>query len=247
MIRLHLVGFTTDLKNLIFARTRGAKSGNFILAVDSRLRRTLEEVAKLEEEKKRTAAEEKAAADGKARPPASKLAPKEIQGQLRRGKSPQEVARLAETDVSWIERFSTPVLAEQAGVVESVRASTVSKARLGPSSMPVGESIIANLRARRISIPPEILDEGWSARRRNDHWEITFRYLSRGQRKEATFSYDPGTRLVNPLNPLARELAWRPAERSAPRKSGGGVRPRHRPTAGSGRSGSKARRSSSSN
>lgn len=223
MIRLHLVGFTTDLKNLIFARRRGAKSGTFIIEIDARMRRTLDEVARLEDEKRRAdenkrkaEADVKAASDARAAARESKLTPKEIQGQLRRGKSTQEVARLAETDVSWIDRFATPVLAERAGVVDAVRAGIVSKARLGPSSMTVGESILANLRERRINIP-EILDEGWSAKMRDDHWEVSFRYLTRGQRREAAFSYDPGTRQVNPLNPLARELAWRAPGRPAVR------------------------------
>lgn len=224
MIRLHLVGFTTDLKNLIFARRRGAKSGNFVIEIDARLRRTLEEVARLEAEKQKEKAAEKAAADGEAAARASKLRPKEIQSFLRKGKSVQEVAKLAETDVSWIDRFATPVLAERAGVVNAVREGTISKARLGPSAMPVGESILTNLREKRISIPPEILDEGWSARMRDGHWEVTFRYLSRGRRKEAAFAYDPGTRQVSALNPLARELAWRAAERSPAKKGGSGTR-----------------------
>lgn len=210
MIRVHLVGFTTDLKNLIFSRTRGAKSGNFIVSIDPRLRRTLEEVSRLEQEKKKADAL-KPARDSRAPVPSSKLTPKEIQGLLRKGKTSQEVARAAETDVSWIERFSTPVLAERAGVIQSVQAGTISKARLGPSAVPVGEAIASNLRDKRINIPPEILDEGWSARTRDAHWEVTFRYLSRGQRKEATFSYDSATRQVTPLNSLALELAWRPA------------------------------------
>lgn len=220
MIRLHLVGFTTDLKNLIFSRTRGAKSGNFIVSIDSRLRRTLEEVTRLEEEKKKAEAA-KPRGDGKAAAPspASKLTPKEIQSLLRKGRSIQDVARAAETDASWIERFATPVLAERVGVVQAVRAGTISKARLGPSSVSVGEAITTNLREKRISIPPEILDEGWSARMRDNHWEVTFRYLSRGQRKEATFSYDPATRQVNPLNSVARDLAWRSAESTGARKT----------------------------
>jgi hypothetical protein len=237
MIRLHLVGFTTDLKNLIFARRRGAKSGGFIIEIDNRLKRTLEEVGRLEEEKRSKGEEEKKARrDGQAPVRSSKLTPKEIQGLLRRGRSPQEVARLAETDVSWIDRFSTPVIAERAGVVDAVRAGTVSKARLGPSSLPVGDSIMANLRERRINIPPDILDEGWSARMRDNHWEVTFRYLSRGQRREAAFAYDSGTRQVNPLNTHARDLAWRPAQKPAARKT---ERPARRPRRGRGRSGSR--------
>lgn len=221
MQKLYLVGFTTDLKNLIFARRRGAKSGSFLVDVDGRLRRALEEVASLEAEEKKKKpkpAGERAAAP--ARP--SRLSPREIQELLRKGKSPQEVAKLAETDVAWVERFTNPILAERAGVVDVVKAGSISKQRLGESSLPIGEAIIANLRDRKISIPPEILDEGWNAIRRNNHWEITFRYLSRGQRKVATFSFDPQIRAVTAVDEVARDIGWRPSAepqaRRTPRK-----------------------------
>lgn len=230
MIRLHLVGFTTDLKNLIFARRRGAKTGGFVLAIDARLRRTLEEVARLEQEEKakKKGQEEKLPA---ARP-ASKLTVKEIQNLLRRGKSAQEVARLAETEATWIERFMGPILAERAEVADSVKAGWIQKQRLGRSGLPVGEAIVANLRDRRVSIPPEILDEGWDAVMRDGEWEVRFRYLFRGQQKEAGFSFDPSSREVRALNDLGRDLGWRPAEEpsaaSAPANRKRGSRPRRR-------------------
>jgi hypothetical protein len=208
MIRLHLVGFTTDLKNLIFARRKGAKTGAFLIEIDARLRRTLEEVARLEKEG--GAASAGLPADGsEAGKRASKLTPKEIQSHLRRGKTAQEVARIAETDVSWIERFTNPIIEERSRVVDAVKSASITKARLGKSAMPVGDSIIANLRDRRVSLPIEILDEGWTARLRDGKWEVTFTYLSRGQGKDASFSFDPETRQVEALNGLARELAWR--------------------------------------
>jgi hypothetical protein len=210
MIKLHLVGFTTDLKNLIFARRKGAKTGAFLIEIDTRLRRTLDEVARLEKEggpvQEGLVADEAEVEAGKR---SSKLTPKEIQKHLRIGKTAQEVARMAETDVSWIERFTNPIIEERSRVVDAVKSASITKARLGKSVMPVGDSIVANLRDRRVSLPVEILDEGWTARLRDGKWEVTFTYLSRGQGKDASFSFDPETRQVEPLNGLARELAWR--------------------------------------
>jgi DUF3071 family protein len=211
MIKLHLVGFTTDLKNLIFARREGAKTGAYLVEIDSRLRRTLEEVALLEEEPE--APLEPVIADGSdAGRRSSKLPPKEIQSLLRRGKTAQEVARMAETDESWIERFTYPIIEERSRVVDAVKSALLTKARLGKSAMPVGEALVANLRERRVSLPQEILDESWSARLKDGRWEVTFTYLSRGQGKDVAFSFDPETRQVEATNSLARELAWWPSE-----------------------------------
>lgn len=240
MVRLYLVGFTTDLKSLIFATRRGAKSGTYLVGVDERLRQTLREVDRLAEEAKsgqpvallvggESAAEQADGAEAAAPPRHSRLTPREIQSMLRQGKSVEEVARLAETDVSWIERFTGPVFGERAVIVEAVKSAWITKPRLGRSGVSVGEAIMRNLRDKRIRIPPEILDKGWDAVRRDGQWEVTFRYLSRGQRKEASFSLDPETKQVRPTNLLAAQIGWRapttpgvaeaaPVERPRPRK-----------------------------
>jgi hypothetical protein len=214
MARLHLVGFTTDLKNLVFATRKGARSGTFLVSIDGRLRRTLTEVERLEAEEKD---KKSAKAVEEKKPPPSQLTPKEIQKLIRSGKSSQEIAKLAETDVAWIERFAPPILAEMAGVVDAVRRATISKARLGPSGLRVGDAITSYLGERRVSLDPEEMDEAWRARKRNAHWEVSFRYVSRGQRKLANFAYDAETREVRPLNNTAIEIGWRPPNTRASR------------------------------
>jgi hypothetical protein len=244
MIRLHLVGFTTDLKNLIFARRKGAKTGAFLIEIDARLKRTLEEVARLE--KDGAATEETLPEVPEEGRRSSKLTPKEIQQQLRRGKTMQEVARLAETDVSWIERFTSPIVQEKSRVVDAVKSASITKARLGKSAMAVGDSIIANLRDRRVSLPIEILDEGWSAQLRDGKWEVTFTYLSRGQGKDASFSFDPDTRQVEALNGLARELAWRSPNETAKNTQRSSASRTNAPKSGTGRAKAKKTRPSKS-
>jgi hypothetical protein len=235
VIKLHLVGATDDLKNLVFSRRRGAKSGTFMVPIEEQLQQTLDEVARLRREAALgadgvpgslstsdeaappdAAGEESlalpadagaAGADGGFR--SSQLSPKEIQSLLRAGKTVEEVARMAETDVSWIVRFNGPIVAERGGVVEAVKSGLISRSRLGRSKVPVGEAIAANLRDRKINLPHEILDEGWRAIRRDGYWEVTFRYLSRGQAREARFAYDLEKRSVRHLNALASQLGWR--------------------------------------
>ena len=45
MVKLHLVGFSSDLKSLVFSTRRGAKGGTYTVEVNPRLKRTLEEIA----------------------------------------------------------------------------------------------------------------------------------------------------------------------------------------------------------
>jgi hypothetical protein len=232
MIRLHLVGFTTDLKNLIFANERGATSGGYVVSLDARLRHTLEEVARMQEE-----AADQQEDRGKARPgieqargaeepsaPAkrvrafedvhSKLTPKEIQALVRQGKSEEQVAKLAQTDVAWVRRFAFPILAERAGVIEAVRSARLSKPRLGPSAVNIGQAVEENLGARRLRMGPDEFGDSWKAVRKNGRWQVSFEYSSRGRRRLARFSYDPDTRQVDALNDVALELGYKSGPRA---------------------------------
>lgn len=225
MVRLHLVGFTTDLKNLIFADERGATSGGFVVSVDSRLRQTLDEVARLDEEVEEYESEELEAPEEPEAPPApkvvSKLTPKEIQSLLREGKTEEQVARLAGTEVDWIRRFSFAILAERRDVIDAVRAATLAKPRLGPSGMTIGDAVEENLGAKRLRMGTEAIEEAWKAMRKGGRWQVSFEYESRGQKRLARYSFDPNTREVAPLNDIALELGWRADSHSI----GPGTRP----------------------
>lgn len=220
MVRLHLVGFTTDLKNLIFTDELGATSGEFVVSLDSRLRHTLDEVARLEDDTEEYEPEEQEEQEEvePAEPPAprvvSKLTPKEIQSLLRQGKTEEQVARLAGTDVEWIRRFSFAILAERRDVIDAVRAATLSKPRLGPSGMNIGDAVEENMGARRLRMGPEAMEDAWKAMRKSGRWHVSFEYESRGQKRLARYSFDPATRQVDPLNDIALELGWRAEARS---------------------------------
>ncbi len=229
MVRLHLVGFTTDLKNLIFADERGATSGSYVVSVDSRLRHTLEEVARLDEDIDQYESEEAGELEEPEPAPrvVSKLSPKEIQSLLRQGKTEEQVARLAGTEVDWIRRFSFAILAERRDVIDAVRAATLSKPRLGPSGMPIGDAVEENLGAKRLRMGADAIEDAWKAMRKNGRWQVSFEYESRGQKRLARYSFDPNTRQVEPLNDIALELGWRADSRSkgaAARPPAGGKR-----------------------
>ncbi len=208
MNRLHLVGFTTDLKNLIFATRRGARTGSYIVAIDPRITRTLTEVARLEQEA--GAAKVGSAARKPVAEPVreSKLTPKEIQNLLRTGKTEDQVAKLAETDISWIRKFASPIFAERRGVVDAVRTGVISKPRLGPSALEVGSAVKRSLEQKRVLMEPDDFDAAWSAVRRGPDWQVAFTYSFRGARKTARFVFDPFARGTQAMNAAAFELAW---------------------------------------
>jgi hypothetical protein len=242
--KLYLVGLTSDLSGLVLSRQRGVKSGGFVVDLDDQLRARLSELYRRHAEAgSRDAApagieevvpEPELPAEGAAGEVSprrnavrSVLTPKEIQAELRSGKTVQEVAGLAGTDTSWIERFLSPILAERRGIVDAVMTGFISRPRQGRSSCNVGQAIVANLRERKAAISPEDLEEGWIVARRNGHWEVTFRYSLRGQHKQAQFAYDPEGG-VTAMDEEASVIGWRPP---ASTRAGAGGRPEGEPSA----------------
>lgn len=148
------------------------------------------------------------------RPPInSKLAPAQIQALLRQGKSAKSVAGAAGAPLDWVRRLMEPILLERIGIVEEMKRATYSKARRGPSRVPVGLSIIDNLRDRGVAFPERAAAGGWTAYRPDGReWRVRFTYDHRGAKRTAQWEYDPPTRSVVPLNTLATQLSWRGEE-----------------------------------
>jgi len=236
--KLYLVGLTSDLSGLVLSRQKGVKSGGFVVDLDDRLRSTLSDLYRRHAEGgsgdappvgiEKVVPEPEMPAEGAAgeaptrrNPVRSVLTPKEIQAELRSGRTLQEVAQLAGTDTSWIERFLSPILAERKGIVDSVMTGVISRPRQGRSSCNVGQAIVANLKDRKVAISPDDLEEGWSVARRKGQWEVTFRYSLRGQEKQAQFAYDPDGG-VTAMDAEASVIGWRPpASRHAGGAEGG--------------------------
>ena len=228
--KLYVVGFTSDLRGLILSRQKGVKSGGFVVALDDQLRRTIDEVYRRnaasshpevprpdeptpDEAVETEPAPEAPLAESGPRRTVSRgaLTPKEIQAELRAGKTVQQVARMANTDVSWIERFLSPILAERKGIVDAVMGGVISRPRRGKSSCNVGEAIVAYLTERKVAVSIEDLEDAWQVVRRDGQWEVTFRYAVRDQVKEAVFTYDAETGLKT-SNATASEMGWRPTD-----------------------------------
>lgn len=229
MTRLHLLGFTPDLKGLVFTGRRGGKRGTYWVPVDKAFRQALDQLEEAREERrsggsKRAEAGRKREAVDAALPratPSSRLSPREVQRLLREGRSVRDVAKLAGVDEQWVERFMGPVVEEQAGVIQMTRSSYQDRARLGRSGLPIGEAVRRNLDQRKATADTLAqLEEGWSARRaRAQSWTVRLRFRHRGKRRTAEWEFRKDTRAVRPRNQLARELGWWPAPTSRSKKS----------------------------
>lgn len=206
MQQLHLVGFTSDRRGLVFSVKRGAKSGSYVVDLDDAL---IDAIRPLR-------ARRSPQPDDAAKPD-SALTVREMQSRLRRGASLDDVASAAGVDQGWVERFAAPVFAEQAEVIRALRAFTFDKPRHGQSAVPLGEAVYRNLADRGVNDPEDVLDEHWQAwQLRDGVWQITFRHAWRGQEHEPTWELDQNSGTVRALSRLAADLAFRPDETEAP-------------------------------
>lgn len=215
MQKLHLLGFTTDLKGIVFARRRGAKKAAFWVPVDESFRAA---VAKLEDARLQAAGEEGRAAEEPrvVLPPigrsASTIPASEIQQLLREGRTIETVAKTAKVSLDWVERLADPVLTERVGVVRLAHRAHMSRPRLGRSGLPLGQAVRTNLEERRATMSTlETLDDGWDARAtRSGPWRVRLRFSHRGSRRVAEWDYVKSTGVLSARNRLASELGWTP-------------------------------------
>lgn len=215
MPKLHLVGITADHKGLVFSQDARAKTGDLVIEITDDLASAIEEARRLDARSHHPALtspalptrQEPAATNGKTG--GSRLSPKEIQHRLRMGESVQLVAKRAGVTIAWVERFSTPVASEKARMVEMARGITCSRQRLGPSSAPMGESVLANVLSKGVDISREDFDSRWGAFMvREGVWTIRFQYTSRGRSQIAEWELLEDTETLTPCGRLASDLAY---------------------------------------
>lgn len=140
----------------------------------------------------------------------SRLRPAEIQSMLRQGTSPRTVAERAGTEVSWVERWLPPILAERRQVLEEAQGMRLERPRLGTSRQPLGQAVMSNLRSKRVD--PD--DVRWSAKRRMDgSWTVSVRYRGRKRWRTASWRLDRERDRLSPASDLARELGFARARR----------------------------------
>ncbi|HWC10470.1 MAG TPA: septation protein SepH, partial [Acidimicrobiales bacterium] len=215
MRKLHLVGFTSDRKGLIYSARRGSKSGGFLVPIEDSLLARIEEVTRGPDGEEGGASLSPqpmpAPAPGAPGRPRSQsaLTPREMQTRLRAGRTIAEVAAEAKADPEWVERFAIPILAEQTQMVELARSLTYAKPRRGESAEPLGPSVAENLADRGVQLPDDVFDAAWSAYQLHDVvWVVRIRYRSRGRILEAAWEVNVATGQLTSRNRLASDLGF---------------------------------------
>lgn len=225
MVRLYLLGFTHDLKGVVFGQKRAGKTAAFWIPIDDSF---LDAVDKLERARDEAGAKKgKVKAKGKAAPRAARkervvlppvgrsqtssaMPAAEIQQLLRQGRSVNAVVEVAKAPRAWVERLLEPVMAERIGVVRLAQRSQMIRPRLGRSGMQLGDAVISNLEERRATTDTiEGLDDAWDARAGSaGRWRVWVKFNHRGKRRTAEWEFRKDTRIVTPRNRLGAQLGW---------------------------------------
>src|SRR5579862_99284 len=218
--RLHLVGFTSELDGLIFSAKDGARSGGYVVALDSELLDAIRDVLE-RRDRHRTAPPAPPFAPARTGQ-GSSLSPRDIQARLRAGRRIEDVAMEAGVDDAWVRRFATPVLAERAHVATRAQAAVLDAEGFGPSAESLGRSVAANLAERGEVMTPDELYAGWDASQlRESTWVVEFHGPSHGGDAVARWGFDTRTAQLTALNAAAIDLGWVGAE-GAPRPAPAG-------------------------
>jgi hypothetical protein len=217
--QLHLVGFTTDHDALIFSARKGAKSGGFLVALDDKFLDSIDEASRLRDGEGDGEGRRSSARRTTPRPE-SALSPRDIQMRLRAGRSIANVASEAGVDEEWISRFAAPILAEQAQVISRAQSLTFSKARLGASGRPLGESVWWNVSDKGVQMAQDTFDQCWSAHHlRDTAWIVRFEFVNRKKKQRAEWELDlrEGSVVARNGSRLASELGYiEPGRRGRP-------------------------------
>jgi len=134
------------------------------------------------------------------RPSRQQTSPKDIQAHIRRGLTAQQVADLTGEDISYVQRFEGPVLAEREYVVEQARNMQVGHTS-SDSSTTFGEMVghkLAELAARDVS---------WSAWREDTGWRVEVTFFEGAVEHKAQWMFDQRKHTLTPLNDDATVLS----------------------------------------
>ena len=221
MPKLHLVGITPDHRGLVLSEHARAKRGDMVLEIDDRLLEAIEKAQRLRIFDEGHRLESNALPSKRdtvnGTDVAGRLTPREIQARLRAGESVSSLARSSGTDEAWIRRFAAPVLAEQAKIIEQARGATFSKRGAGPSAVPLGPAVAANVIDRGVPLTLPDLEAAWGAYQHPaGGWHVTFSVPLRGRRQTAEWSFDLAGGELTARNKLASELGWRESGKKLP-------------------------------
>lgn len=127
--------------------------------------------------------------------------PAQIQARLRRGMSPEAIARATGADVDRVLRWAAPVQAEMADVLRGARQAHVTDGqRTSPTSL---DELVAGVTAESDD------DVQWQATRRADgRWRVLLRLVGGQGTRTASWIFDTRSRRLEAASGRARRLSF---------------------------------------
>ena len=133
------------------------------------------------------------------------MTPREIQSEVRSGKSVDELISRSGDPRQYVEKFAAPVLDELSHVISSalsVRISIAGDRHTDISHIEFGDIISGRLEASGV------YHFDWTARRDEQQvWLVSANYEINGETRKATWSYDPKRMMLAPENENAIRLS----------------------------------------
>lgn len=147
------------------------------------------------------------------------LPPREIQTQIRAGRTAQEISDSAHVPLELVQRYEGPVLAERAYMAEQAQKTTLSAE---PGSPTLGEITIDRLAARGVNT----LDIIWDAYKTAGHgWIVSVTFDVDSDIRVARWTYKASTKSITAIDDDARWLSeTRIADEPIPRRHLSAVR-----------------------
>ncbi|CAN5538997.1 septation protein SepH [soil metagenome] len=183
-----------DLKEEL--KVIGVEDGALLVATDegTRFRLPIDDV--LKSRLRQTAPEPGAA---------RKLAPREIQSQIRSGMSAEDVAAVTGAPLDYIQRFEGPVLAEREYVIES--ALNVAVHTAAETDPLLGGATFGSVIRSRLAEMGAISERWASWKEQGGGWIVKLTFVNRTIERDARWSFDPKKAALAPVNTEAISLS----------------------------------------
>jgi hypothetical protein len=136
---------------------------------------------------------------------ARRLAPREIQAQIRAGMSAEDVASVTGASLEYIQRFEGPVLAEREFVLESALAVPV---QLAVETDPAADGATFGAVIRQRLADAGAADERWASwKEQGGGWVVKLTFTIAEVEHDARWGFDPKRAALSPINPEAISLS----------------------------------------
>jgi len=137
--------------------------------------------------------------------PTRRLAPREIQAQIRAGMTAEDVARVTGASIDYVRRFEGPVLAEREYVVESALNVPV---HMAVETDPLASGATFGSVIRERLADAGATGERWSSwKEQGGGWIVKLTFLANEVDRDARWSFEPKKQALAPLNQEAVTLS----------------------------------------